>query len=415
MKTHRKTRSLACLAGLLSIVPASAGENKPTEPAPAPAATGWCDWLRTDPGLLYSDKSNPWIQAFDIGGRFQYQAAYLDATDVNDIDFHDTYDEYRRFRIETKTDFLRYFRAEINANLVEDNRFRDDPDNDLEWGYDDFDEVSLRFDIGKAFGSGMLDGIKLKYGRMKLKITEEAHQSSKEIYTIERSAITDRLGGDAGRPTGLTLQLEKGEWELVLGMFSGEDDSDFLGGWNDGRFYYAGLNWKPDRDFWMQLDYTQNDQKGIDDSLGYSWAAALSATYDKKHWGFISEIAYGDNGSSNGLIQRRQGNFHGFVAMPWYWIVPKKLQAVVRYEYGGSSELQGLQLPSRYLRAAHDNAAVDVDNGRGHELHSIYAGLNYYICDNNVKIMAGVSHDELETRRSQVRATTYQIAFRTSF
>jgi hypothetical protein len=252
---------------------------------------------------------------------------------------------------------------------------------------------------------------------MKLKITEEAHMSSNEIYTLERSGLSDKLGGSEGRPTGVTLELQKGDWDLVVGAFSAEDDADFIGGWNDGQFYYASLKWKPSKDFWLLLDYTQNDQKGnFDDALGYGWASALSAVYQKKHWGIMGEFVYGDNGGGiSAPIPRRQGDFHGFVVMPWYWIIEDKLQAVVQYQYASSTETQGLQLPARYLRGDHDNLAVDVDNGRGSEHHMIYAGLNYHFCKDRLKIMGGVSYDDLSTRNSELDALTYQIAFRTSF
>jgi hypothetical protein len=78
-------------------------------------------------------------------------------------------------------------------------------------------------------------------------------------------------------------------------------------------------------------------------------------------------------------------------------------------------ESQGLQLPTRYIRAGHDDPAVDVDNGRGNKIQSLYGGLNYHICKDRVKIMGGVSYDNLTTRRAEVKAVTYQIAFRTSF
>jgi hypothetical protein len=396
--------------------PGAKGVIVPADELPAAPDGNWCDWLRDEPGLLYENKDNLWIQSFQIGGRFNYQAAYLEGTDVNGVDFNDHYDEYRRLRFETKTEFLRFFTAEINVNLVDDNRFREGPFNELEWGYDNFDEASLEFNIGEAFGKGGLDGIKLKAGRMKLKMTEEVHMSSNEIYTLERSGIADKLGGLASRPTGVTLELDKGDWELVVGMFSGEDDADFIGGWNDGQFYYGSVQWKPSKDFKMILDYTQNDASGADDALGYGWATALSAVYEKDSWGILGEAICGDNGGGvSAPITRRQGDFHGFVVMPWYWIIEDKLQAVVQYQYASATETQGLQLPSRYVRGDHENLAVDVDNGRGSEHHMIYAGLNYHFCKDRLKIMGGVSYDDLSTRLSDLDALTYQIGFRAAF
>ncbi|HEY1123286.1 MAG TPA: porin [Haloferula sp.] len=400
---------------------ASAGtsaKDAPPEIIEKPASNDgdWCHWLQNDPGLLYENKENPYIQSFKIGGRFHYQIASLEGTDVNGMDFNDKYDEFRRLRLETKTKFLKYFTAEVNVNLVDDKRFRDDLFNELEWGYDTFDEASLQFDIGKAFGDGWLDGIKLKYGRMKLDMTEEVRMSSNDTYTIERSSISDKISGDAGRPTGVTLELEKANWELILGVFSAEDDSDFVAGWGEGQFFYGSVQWQATDDLRFALDYSQNNTDGGDDALGYGWAAALSTIYERKHWGIITEAIYGDNGGGiSAPITRRQGDFHGFVVMPWYWIVEDRLQAVIQYQYASSPESQGLQLPTRYIRADHENPLVDVDNGRGNEHHYLYAGLNWHLCPDRVRIMGGFSVDDLTTRRSEIKAYTWQLAFRTSF
>ncbi|MEK7953538.1 porin [Luteolibacter soli] len=404
-------------AGVAAGANASAKEAPP-ELVDKPASNNgdWCQWLQNNPGLLYENKENPYIQSFKIGGRFHYQIASLEGTDVNGMDFNDKYDEYRRLRFETKTKFLRYFTAEVNVNLVDDNRFHNGPYSDLEWGYDTFDEASVTFDIGKAFGDGWLDGIKLKYGRMKLDMTEETRMSSNDTYTIERSSISEKVSGDAGRPTGVTLELEKGDWDLILGMFSAEDDSDFVAGWGEGQFFYGSLQWRATDDLRLVLDYSQNNSDGVDDALGYGWAAALSAIYEKKNWGVITEALYGDNGGGiSAPITRRQGDFHGFVVMPWYWILENRLQAVLQYQYASSPESQGLQLPSRYLRAEHENPLVDVDNGRGNEHHSLYAGLNWHLCPDRVRVMGGFSLDDLTTRKSEVKAYTWQLAVRTSF
>jgi hypothetical protein len=153
--------------------------------------------------------------------------------------FHDNYDEYRRFRLETRTRFLRYFTAEMDVNMVSDNRYRDPPDNLLQWGYDDFDTAIIDCDLLKAFHTGMFDELSIAYGKMKMPISEEQRQSSKAIYTIERSMLSSKLAGEESRPTGILLDASKGDWRGRLGCFSGEDDADFLAAWNDGftQFY----------------------------------------------------------------------------------------------------------------------------------------------------------------------------------
>src|SRR5690606_17421956 len=126
MKHPIRTSALAILA--LPLLPLRAGETtpKPEKPGKKTAVENngdWCEWLQDRPGELYRSKKNPLVQSFRIGGRFHYQAAYLDGSDVNGRDFHDTYDEYRRFRLETKTGFLEFFTLEANVNLVDDKRF----------------------------------------------------------------------------------------------------------------------------------------------------------------------------------------------------------------------------------------------------------------------------------------------------
>ena len=418
---------------------AKGGIDTPTE-QPAKSTNGdWCEWLSNDPGLLYEDKKNPWLQSFEFGGRFQYQVAYQDGSDMYGRDYHDTYDEYRRLRLETKTKFLQYFTATLDVNLVADDRFKNPPDNNLDWGYDDFDTATLEFNLGKALGTDSLDSLKLAYGKMKMPITEEQRQSSKAIYTVERSLLSDKLGGDESRPTGFTIELEKNEWSGTLGIFSGEDDADFIGGWNDGITQFYSLTWQPDKDFHLTLDYVNSHQSGTDDALGYRSAVALGSTYEKKNWGLQTSLMYGDNGYGDPTDSarnraRRQDDFFGVTVMPWYWLAKDRLQLVCRYEHASAEDPEGLQLSSRYLRGQHDDPLVDVNNGRGDRYDALYLGLNYYLCGDNAKIMAGVQYENLGAnanrkveRRNKlggdyyvndtgtVEAFTYMIAFRTSF
>ncbi|MGJ8653665.1 MAG: porin [Opitutaceae bacterium] len=370
-----------------------------------------------DVGLLYESDDNDWLQSVELGGRFNYQVARVDGTDVNGSDFKDDYDEYRRLRLGVGIEFLRYFEAEIEANFVSDDRFRNDINNDLDWGYDRFQDVTLEFDFGEAFDPWVFDDIKMTYGRMKLRMGAELHQSSRVIYTVERSALSSQLGSAISRPTGFTMELDKGDWELVIGAFSAEDDSDFLADWGEGAFYYASLGWEPTEQLTLLLDYSQNDYNEMDDALGYSWASVFSVIYEQDNWGVMASAAYKDNGG--GVSEpnpRRQGNVYSYIVMPWYWLLEDRLQAVAQFQYAHSENEQGLQIASRYIRAAHDNPAIDVDNGRGDEHHSVYAGLNYHFQRDKLKLMLGASYDDLSTRNdSTVRAVTWQAAFRVAF
>ena len=398
---------------------AFAGTSKDTaQPAGSKSNSGdWCQSLSGEPGLLYENAENPWIDKVLITGRFHYQAGRVSGNDVRGNDFSESFDEYRRARIEAEIDFLRYFEIEVGVNMVDDSRYQAEPPNDLDWGYDTFDTATFSFNLGEAFGRGPLDDIKLHYGRMKIRISEEIHTSSNRIKTIERSSLADKLGGEQSRPTGALLELVKGPWEMNLGIYSGEDDSEFVGGWNDGEIHYTSIGWQATDDLRFVLDHVQNHQSGEDDALGYAQATSLATVYERKKWGAMLNLITGDNGGAgNGFaIPERQGDFHGAIVMPWYWIAKERLQVVARYQYARSDEMEGLRLDSRYIRAQHTPPDPDLDNGYGDENHSVYLGLNYFLCGDNAKIMGGVSYDNMSARTDSIEAVTYLIAFRTYF
>jgi hypothetical protein len=374
----------------------------------------WCTWLQDKPGELYRKKKNPYLQSFRIEGRFQYQAYHTSGTDVRGNAFNDSGSDVRRFRLGTTTRFLNYFDLDINANMVDDNRFRG---GRLDWGYSDFDAASIGFNAGKAFGTGPLDTITFRYGRMKLPLSEEVHQSSRRIYTLERSSLADKVGGRESRPTGAMLGLGKDDWSVNLGIFSGEDDADFIGGWNDGEVFYGSVEWQATKEFRLLLDHAQNNQRGDDDMLGYAWATSLAGVYQKKDWGTLVNLIYGDNGGAGhgNANPLRQGDFYGVIVMPWYWVVEDKLQLVFRYQYAASDNAEGVRLNTRYARASHSPPDVDLDNGYGDEHHSFYLGLNYHLCGDNAKIMVGVDYEEMSARTAKFDAITYMIGFRTFF
>ena len=153
-----------------------------------------------------------------------------------------------------------------------------------------------------------------------------------------------------------------------------------------------------------------NDKSGNDDFLGYDWAAAFNAIYDKDRYGAVSTIAFGENNGTG----TQGGSFHALMVMPYYWILEDRLQAVFQYQYAGASEDNGIRANSRYLRSQH-STGVDVNSGRGDELHTLYAGLNYHFCGDNLKLMGGVEYATLDTPKGDVDAFTWLVAFRTFF
>ena len=378
-------------------------------------AGGFCDWWEDDPGQLYRKKKNPWIDEVKISGKFHYQFGRVQGNDVRGNAFDNNFDEFRRARVAAEVSFLKYFEAEVGINLVDDRRFEAGPGNSLDWGYDTFDTIAIEFNLGKALGKGPFDDIKVAYGRMKLKVSEEVHTSSNDIKVIERGLLSDRLGGNQSRPTGFTLELEKGDWNVVLGLFSNEDSSSSLADWDEGVFYYGSLEWQVSDDWLIQLDHVQGNANKTSDALGYDHGTSLAFIYDSKRWGVTTNFIYGKNSDAQESDPLRGGDFYGGLVTPWVWIVKDRLQLVGRYEYARSEETEGLRLRNRYARALHSPPDIDLDNGYGDELHSFYVGLNWHLCDDGMKIMTGISQDLFSARTDDITATTYQVAFRTWF
>ena len=438
MKHHTfRLQTLALACGFSNL--AYSGEP-PTTPAPAESGSmfadfDFCTWLSSKPGTVKIPE-NPVVQSLVFEGRYHWQAAYVDGEGINGQDFSEDYTEARRFRLGGKIGFLNYFSYKGIVNLVDDQRFNG---GDLEYDYIDFDESYFTFNALKAFNISDLDTLTLNYGRIKWHGGLEARTSSNALLTVERSAISNKIYQSA-RPTGLYLNAAKGPLNTILGIYSTDEGTDEFGadsgnvegwgGWNDSLMYNAEVIYTANDDLRIGWEFLYNDaderMANEDSLLDYRWASTLSAEYSIGAGGINVEGFYGDNGGAEMQANAaRRGNFWGFVATPYYWIVPAKLQAVVQYAYAGAEEDQGIRMNSRYVRATNYGGGGNpniVNGGRGDELHTLYAGLNYLICGDNLKVQAGVEYAHLEvpavgfaTAGSDVDALTWLVGFRSSF
>lgn len=422
--SHKSTPlSLALTFATIGLtLPAVAGNEVQSAPAAASDSNGdWCQWLQNKPGTLYKSKENPYLQSFQLEGRFQYQLGYLDGSDVTGQDFNESYDEYRRARLGFKADFLQYFSAKVVVNLVNDER-NISGGGELDWGYDSFDEALLSFDIKKAFGAGPLDSMKLNYGRHKFVVGQEARTSSTKLLTVERSAIANKVYGSY-RPTGLSLDGAIEKWTFTGALYSSTTDganNEAFNGWQDDVVYYASAGYQASDELKLGVDLVYNNADAVseDSVIGYRWATSINAEYDVGPWGVIGDFIYGDNGGSGmtGNANRR-GDFWGVMVMPYYWLLEDKLQLVGQYQYGGADASEGARINSRYGRGDGTGAApsANVNSGRGDEHHSLYAGLNYYLCGHNAKIQGGIEYQTMDTPSGDFDTLTYLLAFRTFF
>ncbi|MFK7851271.1 MAG: porin [Akkermansiaceae bacterium] len=392
-----------------------------TEITPAPPAKesnngDFCEWLQNKPGILYKNTDNPFIQEVQIEGRLHYQYAHVQGEDLNGSDFHADYDDVRRFRVGLKAKFLQYFGLKYQVNLVAD---RTPFTGDLKWGYQSIDEAYVSFNLGKALGNNStFDSLSLVYGRQKFLFGTEAHSSSNKLHTIERSALSNKIHGSY-RPTGLTVKGKKDDWQFAASIYSSTRDglaNEELNGWQDTYSILLNFAYQANDQLLIRSDFSYNDADLTEDTImGYEWAIGFGAEYDAGSWGLLADVVYGDNGdSSNTPAPALEGSFYAFQITPWMWLIKDKLELVGQYQYQGSDEGAGVRINSRYGRSFSSPIAA-IASGRGDSHHSLYGGLNYYVCGHNAKIQAGIEYQTLDAIGGDIDTLTYLVALRTSF
>jgi len=370
---------------------------------------------------LKSGGREPWLWDLKMFGRLQWQAARVDGVDSNHDDFNYGTTEVRRVYLGGQAKFLQYFGIKGRGVLARDRR---PSGGDLDWQYTQLWDLGFSFDLGKSLRAGDLEALALWYGKQQLNISDEWHVSSRYLKTIERSAIANKVWPFTSRfanPTGGWLEARRGRWSATLGLFSTTHSTEFAP-WQDGVLCYGettlidpdGGRWRPTR--WNLAGFYQ-DVDSADERLsaGIRWTGSLAALFEGERWQCRANLILGDNGERDN--PDREGFFGGVVILPSWWLVPGKLEAAGRYQFQGAGEPEGIRLWSRYARRAEAAAGeIDIAGGRGDRHNSLYAGLNYYLCSENLKVMGGVQYDDISSEGSHVYSGwTSMVAVRTFF
>ncbi len=354
------------------------------------------DWKHTlkNMGTVYSSDDGL-VQEVKLFGRAHYQYNYSDG-ELGDQNFSDDRDEVRRLRAGMSIKFLDGFRALGRWNARERGL-----DDDLTL-YDSWDELYVDYTKSDVLG---LDKASIGYGRYKLLFGGEEHQSSKRIKTIERSAINNRFG--SRRPTGVNINLEKDGVEYMLGVWSTEFEPEKWAGWSEDVAYQLGAT-LPVAEGELILDFIYADN---DDTVltwfNYDWAGSVTYT---RQFGAVNVMANAT------MSDARDRDPYGFVVLPSFFILENKLEAAFRYQYAGVDSDIGVPRSSgsRGLRrAALEEIGV---TGNGDEYQAFYAGLNYYIAGDNLKLMTGVEYEDISgVDALELEGVTFWAALRAYF
>ena len=229
---------------------------------------------------------------------------------------------------------------------------------------------------------------------------------------MERSNISNWFYGSA-RPTGVLVSASRGGIDWTAGVLSTDSD-EMLAQWDDALAYYVSASFAAGNGR-VTLDGVYNDfdpATDQEDEIGYEWG--ISAAYETKigNWDFMANALYGETHGGEAV--------YGLVLMPSTFLIEDKLEAVFRYQYAGSDG-ENISISRRNVNNVHRH-----DRGfsipAGDENHTLYVGLNYYLCDHNAKIMVGAEYETLDGIRPaganfdlDADALTFWAAFRMYF
>ena len=369
---------------------------EPEEQESAESTGSWCESLQ-DMGKLYRNKKSDFIRKIQFFGRAQYQWGYTEGT-YNNVDFDGDGDDLRRFRLGVEVDITRDLTFEGSVNL-EDGGFRNP-----HLGYRSFDVLNLSYDFGDV---GDFKNIEVTYGRQKIDIGGEGHESSRKIKTIERSNISNYFFPE--KSTALMVSGKHSGVKFTAGVVSTDWD-EVLAQWNKGEAYYLSANFDvPGGE--MTIDGLYNDADPTEDqAFGYEWVASAAYETEIGNWDLMLNGIYGENHNGDGV--------YGVVVMPSTFLIEDKLEAVFRYQYAGSDG-DNLRMSERNVNNVHQDVR-GFRIPRGDKNQSIYAGLNYYLCEDYAKIMIGAEYEKLEgigigPNPFEADALTFWTAFRMYF
>ena len=344
------------------------------------AGSAWDQWLSVP--TLYKDAQNPLIQEIAIVGQLQTQYAYGsdDSGKYGSGDFPDESTwgdtEIRRFRVGLKG---RLFEKLTFLNLT-----------DL---YPEFSPRIYKRTPETYFTYAQSDALNISAGKTELKFNREQEYSSRDFLPFERSALGNMFYG--GELTGAWVCGKgiAGGWLYFLGVYNNDRQDewpDFEGG--AMILGKVGYNYTAHTSFDLaevKFQLLHNTEPGYAVSANcpaspsYSDCISISNQIGDGDFGLTAEFLWGDG--VNG-----KADVCGVSVMPT-WLITEKLQLITTFELAGSREENGVVLPSRY-----EALSPGVGDKSGDAYFAGYAGLNYYIHGNNLKLMSGVKYSRLD-------------------
>jgi len=386
-------------------------------------------------GTLY--KGDGFIRKVSLNGRYHGQAVSQNEriTDPAGNTIRNGYHEWqhRRFRIGANIAFAGNVTLKTSTNISDGSGgghglTRDEFFNDWDEFYLDWEPE--HYSDAKAPAKNFV----LKYvelGKQKQTITREFSTTSRKILTVERSPIVNEVADQ--KPWGVTIGFEFGGIDHEIGgWLLGAGPNGGLNNWPDSRSrggasYNFSVELSDATELFFDYVYVNNSDGLVNGGraqnnyqANYEHTFAIGTESEWGRLGLITDFIIGVNrereGDSPWAVERDipAGNdTWGLVIMPYYDITDK-LQAVFKYSYMSEGEQQRTQ---RFASGVPGDTNYDFYRLNVENYHTIYAGLNYYVCDHNLKVMAGYEYatGDLYGVAGSVESGTWMLALRTYF
>jgi phosphate-selective porin OprO and OprP len=330
--------------------------------------------------LVRPSSSN--IKELDLRGRLQAQFGYTHAENDAGSDDYSTL-ELRRVRLGIRAALMQNVRAHVEANVVP-NTFS------MRSAYLEWRQHKPAY---------------LRVGLEKPLFSHEETTSSAAILTVERSMINNQMWAADAQMNGVSLEGAASVFTYGAGIYTGRPNvnPDAF----DRYLFNASVGvaldrWMPDdHKLKFRVDGISNDDSGA--NFRYEHGLAASSHYAWGRFDLRTEYLRGHPFTG--------GHVHGGYIMPSFYFT-EKLQGVLRYEKA-TADGTSIGAPSRYARRTAVTPEALAGTRRGTDYQAIYAGANYYIRGDHLKLMTGIEYSELDnTARGRLQAYTVYGAIR---
>jgi phosphate-selective porin OprO/OprP len=350
----------AFIAAWLLPVLASAQSASTPQEAPSTYDKVWKEFTE-----VYVEDSNPVVQRVLLSGRFHYDFATIDS-DQGDLSEWNV----RRVRVGPRITLFRRFTLHSEVELDPQRR----------------DPFYLRFtDFYVQWAKN--PRLVLTVGKHAAPFTVDGATSSRELITIDRSNLANNIWFPQEYLPGVSVSGRRAPWIYRAAVFSSgamnREFGEFSGG--TAALGVIGYDFAPALDVEEALvtgNYVyQTADRNNTFTRQLEHIGSINLRFEDDRWGARADLS-----AASGYLG--QSDLWAFQAMPFVNITDK-LQAIVRYTFVGSDDVNGVRL------ATYESRLV---SGRGDRFNEWYLGANYYLYGHRLKLQSGLQFTDMNDR-----------------